>query len=224
MLISFEGIDGAGKSLLARGLVERLRDAGLAAKLLEKKAIPPLTPGSAQRLAHLRDAIWAEEQSEDVLGTHFSLYLLAAWYSAIGRCVSRDAGELAIIDGWYHRVVAKAFLRGGFDRAWLASLFEHIPRPAYTILLDIDPGLSFDRKRTFTASELGHWDGCRSGELRRDFISYQRRVRSELLAAAREHGWVIVAQDGRAPDELLDQICTLLLDTLHPASAEREAM
>jgi len=206
MLVGFEGIDGAGKTVLARGLVERLEARGLPTRLLEKRAIPALPDAATRRLEQLRGAIWTEESGDDLLGTHFSLYLLAAWYSALARTIDVEGDEIAVVDGWFYRVVVKAFLRGGLDRTWLFSLFAHVPSPMVTVLVDIDPGLSFDRRRSFSASELGHWDGHRSGELRRDFIGYQRRVGAELRELARAMGWLVVHQDGRSLEHLLDEI------------------
>lgn len=205
MLIAFEGIDGSGKTSLARCLVDRALARGDRARYIDRRGLPALADGPRAQLRGLRDAIWPpqHEQTEDPFGTHFSLYALAAWYSALARhAIPQDRHELVVIDGWYHRVIIKAALRAGLDRSWLHSLFAHIPDPDRVVLVDLPPELSYARRSTFSASECGRWDGHRSEDPRHDFIAYQTRVRSELLTMANQLHWLVVSQRGESPEQL----------------------
>lgn len=216
MLVVLEGIDGAGKTSLAKGLVTRLEQRGRSCRLQEKKAIPALPPATTRRLALLQRAIWTDEEESDLLGTHFSLYLLAAWYSAFApRIDARDS--LTVVDGWFYRVIVKAHLRARLDLEWLHSLFAHLPQPDRTVLVDIEPRLAFSRRSGFKASELGHWDSRSSGTIAEDFVSYQSQVRSALLDMASEKQWCTVVQDGRTLDALLDELEAVVLGTFESA-------
>lgn len=213
MLVVLEGIDGAGKTSLARGLTARLEQRGLSCRLQEKKAVPALPPAATRRLSLLQQAIWTDEDESDILGTHFSLHLLAAWYSAVGPRMD-VRGSLVVVDGWFYRVVVKAHLRGQLDPEWLHSLFAHLPQPRCTVLVDIEPRLAFSRRSGFKASELGHWDNRSSGTVADDFISYQSQVRSALLDMAAKGQWRTVSQDGRALDVILDELEAVVLELL----------
>lgn len=141
-MVAVEGIDGAGKTLLCAALAERLRGHGLRVHLLDRRTLATEADFAGRRMAELRGVIWPAEAepSDDALGTHVYLYLLAAWFVGLSRLtrgiVARH--DIVLTDGSFYRVVAKAHARAGLDRDWLFGLFAHALRPDRVLLLDLD--------------------------------------------------------------------------------------
>jgi len=92
MLIAIEGIDGAGKTYIARKLARHLNDRGYNGRYLNKSDIKFGDDFADGRLRLLKETIWPEhgEPKQDLLGTHFYLFLLASWFSAMGQVLRRD--------------------------------------------------------------------------------------------------------------------------------------
>lgn len=213
MIVAIEGIDGSGKSLLARLLAERLGARGHEATLIEKHSLALPADFAGRRMAELRAILWPDEPepSADALGTEFYLFLLAGWFAGLDRMIgaSRER-QVLIADGSHYRVIAKAHLRGGFDIGWLESLFARAPRPDLVLLLDIDPASAWRRRALFKATEIGRWDGQASAP-EAAFRAYQGRVRELLLAFAGRHGWPVIAQDAATcPEAAADAAETFL--------------
>lgn len=196
LLVAIEGIDGAGKTHVARVLAERLRARGLRVLILDKHEARFGNTFADRRLELLREAIWPREPEpdEDVLGTHFFLFLLAAWFAGLKRLVASAAScDVLVTDGTYFRVVAKAHVRAGFDLAWLLSLFDDALLPDCIALLDLDPAQAWTRRPSFKATEVGRWDGF-AAEPEQAFRDYQGKVRGVLLSLAAARGWAVVRQ------------------------------
>jgi thymidylate kinase len=213
LLVSVEGIDGAGKTHVSRLLAERLRARGLHVDVLDKHEARFGDTFADSRLDLLRAAIWPREPEpdEDVLGTHFSLFLLAAWLAALKRLVAAAAPcDVRITDGTYFRVVAKAHVRSSLAIDWLLSLFEDALEPDCIALLDIDPAQAWLRRPSFKATEVGRWDGF-AGEPRQAFVSYQGKVRAVLLSFAEERGWAVVRQTASSDP---DHVCSAVEEAL----------
>lgn len=199
MLIAFEGIDGAGKTTAAASLCACLQGEGVDARSIAKSSIDCDDPQARAVLATLRELIWQPagfEPSRDVLGTHYYVYLNAAWYAAFDRC--REAARqwpdgVVCVDGWYYRAIVKAHLRSGLDIGWLETLFGHIRPPDAVVLLDIDPALAWRRRKTFKPTELGRWDGY-AGEAFSAFCACQGQIRTCPLAYAYVLGWHVIEQ------------------------------
>lgn len=211
MIVAFEGIDGAGKTLASRLLQERLAARGLRVHLLERDGVAFGDRFTDQRLAALRGIIWPHEPEPeaDPLDASFYLFLLAAWFAALrsyAATVLAPHHDVVIVDRSYFRVVAKAHLRIGSDIAWLLSLFAGALQPDLVILLDIDPALAWQRRSEFRATEIGRWDGF-GDDAAQAFCGYQGKVRATLRAMAEERGWPVETQtEALSPSALADRI------------------
>lgn len=204
MLVAIEGIDGAGKTHIARKLAPYLNDRGYDARYLNKSDISLGDDFADSRLGLLREIIWPErgEPAQDLLGTHFYLFLLASWFSAVGQVLHREQSSgdrVTVMDGSHYRVVAKAHCRARIDLTQLFRLFAQAAEPDLVVLLEIDPHVSWRRRTAFKETEIGRWDGY-CGDPREAYCAYQSAIQQLLLHMARERGWLVVRQDETTRD------------------------
>lgn len=223
-MVAVEGIDGAGKTLLCAALAERLRGHGLRVHLLDRRTLATEADFAGRRMAELRGVIWPAEAepSDDALGTHVYLYLLAAWFVGLSRLtrgiIARH--DIVLTDGSFYRVVAKAHARAGLDRDWLFGLFAHALRPDRVLLLDLDPALAWQRRSDFKATEIGRWDG-QDGDARSGFVTYQGVIRAALLDFAAGARWSVLAQDAATtPHALAGAAASALSDLIRPSRTD----
>ncbi|MFD5483306.1 dTMP kinase [Streptomyces hawaiiensis] len=195
MLIVLEGIDGSGKSTVARLVADELDPDGTY-RATEKKSIGPADPATEARAAALRDLIWfSPEEQGDTYGAAHWILLIASWYAGLARLRPELADghpdTVAVMDGWYYRNIAKTLAREPLDSHWVESLFAPVPEPALTVLLDVAPDVAWSRRATFKETELGRWDG-HTGPPRDSFRAYQSVVRDGLLRMAAERNWLVL--------------------------------
>ncbi|POX58217.1 hypothetical protein C3492_39225 [Streptomyces sp. Ru62] len=200
MLIVLEGIDGSGKSTVARLAARELAPDRTPAG---KKDLAAPDPGTAARAGLLRELIWSSpERQGDTYGAAHWILLIASWYAGLARLRPGLADEdtVTVMDGWYYRNIAKTLVREPLDAHWVESLFAPVPEPALTVLLDVAPEVAWSRRDDFKDTELGRWDGF-TGPPRESFRAYQSVVRDELLRMAKERGWLVLTPDPDDPPE-----------------------
>jgi thymidylate kinase len=147
------------------------------------------------------------------MGTHYYLFLLAAWFAALETQLlkrSRLRDDVLIFDGWYYRVAVKAELRSQLSEEWIDTLFRNVDEPDMVVLLDIDPATAWRRRTSFSPSELGRWDGL-IGDDRSNFCTYQGRIRERLLSLAGKKKWLVLRQtDHSTPETMVEEIISAL--------------
>ena len=137
LLIAFEGLDQSGKQTQAELLRDRLIAASRAVKLL---SFPDYgTPIGEEIERALRGA---RNYAPDVMQL---LYVANRyeWRTEIER--RRSDGEILICDRYLASSIAYGEAQG-LDAAWLADVQRFLPAPALTIVLDIPPEVSLQRK------------------------------------------------------------------------------
>ncbi len=128
-LISIEGIDGSGKTTLAKALVERLQGNGRAAIYTKEPFTPELTAViermgwddpimltllfSADRRIHVK---WMEEQGAEIVVTDRYVHSTIAYQSAMG-----------------------------IEEEWITLVNSKFPQPNLTVLLDVNPNVAMSR-------------------------------------------------------------------------------
>jgi thymidylate kinase len=210
--LCFEGIDGAGKSTMAAGLVERLRTAGVDAVLVHKTVAPNDDPFARRQFAQLKAALWDYPKDADIaaLGNRHWLHLLAAWYAALDACVVQRhlaAGRWVVSDGWFYKYLLRFALKPEIGEGQAAICFEGLSRPDTVYYLDVPPAVAYRRRAEFQPSELGAFDGVQ-GDARACYLAYQGRVRAAYQRLASERGWHSIDAGAHSPPDLLDTLPT----------------
>jgi len=185
LLIAFEGLDQSGKETQASRLRERLAALGRAVELLEFPDY--LTPISLEIERALRGE---RDYPADVL----QLLYIANRYEHRARMEDLlDRGVIILCDRYLASSVAYGEAQG-VDAGWLFDVQRHLPQPALTVLLDINPETAVRRK----ARERDRFE--------RD-LELQTRVRASYLRQARQAAWCLV--DGERPvDQVADDVAS----------------
>ncbi|KEO61709.1 dTMP kinase [Thioclava indica] len=192
MFISFEGIDGSGKSTQARVLAESLRARGLDVVLTRE---PGGSPGAEEirRLVLEGDPDRWSAQTEILLFT-------AARRDHLERVIepALAAGKVVICD----RFADSTRMYQGLSRGDLRALVDQLHslmiarEPDLTILIDIDPAVGLARAKGRQGSE----------ERFEDFgLGLQQKMRAGFLDLAREFAPRFAVIDGARTSEIIAQ-------------------
>jgi len=220
VIVALEGIDGAGKTVVGELLMRRLVAKGVRAEHFDKHRFEFGAGWVNDRMRELRAIIWPTEREpdQDRLGTHFYLFLLAAWFCGLRQVIAPHLSrscDVVIMDGSYYRVIAKAHRRYDLPIPWLLSLFSNALEPDCIVLLDLDPAVAWTRRAAFKATELGRWDGVLATDPRQAFCRYQSDIRQTLRQLAHDRGWLVVDQSATtAPADLASIIEQVIVDRM----------
>lgn len=179
MFITFEGIEGSGKSLQIDRAVEHLRSRGIRCLVTREPGGTPF--GAAVRQILLNAAGPRREPMSELL-----LYL-ADRYQHLRELVEPALrGGLTVISDRYHDATrayqgaARGVPRQVIDQ--LAALLQ-IPEPDRTVLLDAEPEVGLRRARSRNESGGAVAD---EGRFEAEDLSFHRAVRNAYLDLARE--------------------------------------
>jgi len=209
--ITFEGIEGSGKSTQIARLAERLDDAG-------EPAVVTREPGGSPLGRRLRSLLLGGEIARIEPIAEMLLYV-ADRAQHLREFVEPTlaSGTHVLCDRYLDATLAYQGHARGLDLELIRRLHETPPldrRPHRTILLDLDPELGLERalrrneERRIEASE---------GRYEREALGFHRRVREGYLslAEAEPFRFRIVAAEG-STDEIAARVADLLSD-LFPA-------
>mgnify|MGYP002629671402 CR=1 FL=1 len=168
-LIAFEGLDQSGKQTQAERLLAAFRSAGRTAEFL---TFPEYTTAIGTEIGHALNG--ERDYAPDTLQL---LYIanrfefrprIAAWLAE---------GTMVVCDRYLASSIAYGEAQG-IDAAWLADVQRHLPPPALTLLLDLQPDASLSRKQVAR------------DKFERDLPLLGRVRESYLRQAASTPGWV----------------------------------
>ena len=213
ILVCFEGLDGAGKTTIARSVTNTLLNAGFPARLVERKDPDCDSDELTSRLELLKQLIWDYgEVPITELGDYHALHNMASWFSAIDYRKVRPLlkrGSMVIADNWYYKFYSRFRLKPGIDPNLLQAAFSHLTRPDLVFFLDVTPEVAARRKVHFGKGETGFFDGYGEPGYA-TFIKYQQNVRNVMKQLAREEGWLSIEVNEKSPE----QISSLVVDTI----------
>ena len=137
-LIAFEGLDQSGKQTQAERLVQALRERGRDVRFLSFPDYATSIGGEIGRALH-----GERDYAPDTLQL---LYVAnrSEFRPAIQSAVA--AGGIVVCDRYLASSVAYGEAQG-LDPDWLMTIQRHLPQPSLTILLDIPPEASLQRKQ-----------------------------------------------------------------------------
>ena len=138
-LISFEGIEGVGKSTQITLIQEWLKTKGLSSKLIRE-------PGSTEFGEKIRDLLLSNDSD---ISAHTELLLMfAARAEMVNEHMVNSKEDIILCDRYFHASIAYQ----GYGRKLSLELIENLiqnincPIPDLTIIYDLDVRLGFKRK------------------------------------------------------------------------------
>ncbi len=169
--ITFEGVDGAGKSTQVALLVERLRAEG-------REVVQLREPGGTAISEKIRAILL--DPANDEMSPECELLLFEASRAQLVREVIEPAvarGAIVVCDRFYDSTHAYQAGGRGFDDTLVRRANELGSCglvPALTIVLDMDPEDAYER-----AGQRGEHD-----RMEAEGLAFQQRVRADYLALA----------------------------------------
>lgn len=205
--ISLEGIEGAGKSTLARALGALLTERGLKVRLTRE-------PGGTPLAERLRTLV-LERGAERISAEAETLLMFAARAVHVENLIrpALGQGEWVICDRFTDATRAYQGAGRGVDAALIERLAESVHGtlwPHRTLLLDlpVEVGLSRARGRAAAGDRFEDED-----------LQFFERVRARYLAlAASEPARVRVLDAGGAPDAVATRALAAIADLLPGAT------
>jgi dTMP kinase len=185
--VTFEGIEGAGKSTLAQGLYDHLSREGWPVKLTRE-------PGGSAVGEAIR-AILANPEFKEITPLTEVLLLSASRSQLVEQFIRPQLGEgnIVICDRFFDSTRAyQGFGRQVHQReiGELADMCTWGVKPDLTLLIDIDPELGLGRVRTRSVQSLTQMDRFENMD-----FGFHERVRE---------GFLEIAQDEPARFRILD--------------------
>ncbi|EDP75736.1 dTMP kinase [Hydrogenivirga sp. 128-5-R1-1] len=186
MLITFEGIDGSGKTTQSKKLYEFLREKGLDVSLYRE-------PGGTPLGEELRDILINKELNER---TELLLFEGARTQLVLERLKpDMERGMVVILDRFTDSTLAYQGYGRGLDLEFVKKLNEFASfgiKPDITFLLDIEPETAVGRIRE---------------KSRFDNVDFLKKVREGFLEIARkESERVVVLDTHRGEEEVFGDI------------------
>ena len=194
-LITFEGVEGVGKSTQINLVLDWLKTKGFSTKLLRE-------PGSTNFGEQIRELLLSKESN---ISAHTELLLMfAARSEMIKEHLSDSKEDFILCDRYYHASIAYQ----GFGRKLSLDLINFLingincPTPDLTIIYDLDVKTGFERKANDVIDRIES-----SG------INFFEDVRKGYQQLAKDRSEVQIL-DASKPIELISQQTKTLVERL----------
>jgi len=212
MFITFEGIEGSGKSTQAEMLAENLRRRGLD-PLLSKE------PGGSPLGGQLRRILLDTASTDLTEEAELFLYLAdRAQHVAQVLMPALERGRVVIVDRYTDSTLAYQGCGRGVHPEAIPELNRIASRGVYpdlTFVLDLEAREGLERARGRNAENGAHEA---EGRFEAEDLAFHQRVRQEFLRLAEVHPQRIRLMDGSAP---VQSVQATVLETVEAKLAER---
>ncbi|MFZ2960653.1 MAG: hypothetical protein WA705_27550 [Candidatus Ozemobacteraceae bacterium] len=202
-IICLTGIDGCGKSTHLKTISRRLAE--------EKKVTAAfLTVWDISRNKRYQSHSFISDKEAiyrylaTLHGGARMLFIAHALMESL-ELLLEEKPDVILADGYWYKYLFSESLHGlGVD--WLLKAVTGFPEPHKCVLLDIPAERSWARKPGITPYECGM---AEPGE--KTFLSFQTRLRQEMLRYARGKNWSVISVD-RPVNDVADELWKLLKD------------
>lgn len=191
--ITFEGIDGSGKTTQMHLLAERLRNQG-------RLVLETVEPGGTAIGAQIR-RILLDSANQDLRPTAELLLYFASRAQNVDQCIlpALESGKIVLCDRFTDSTLAyQGHARGLGEQAVLAldPIACHGLTPDLTLLIDVDvaSGLARMQARNAGAAVL-------EGRMDEQPVEFHRKVRDAYLVLAKQYASRFRLIDGRGSPE-----------------------
>ena len=177
-LIIIEGIDGSGKTTLAKELSKRITNS----IFLSKKTIDANTEFQKNFMDMIKFPLWNNKSNNiDEIDEESWMYLHMLWYHMVQEFVLKrylkSSLDYIIMDGWYYKFLARHMVNDKMNIELVLSLFSRLFKGDTVIMLDVSPNICYQRKGHPSPSECGiHKHMQKEYDDYVSFCSYQHEV------------------------------------------------
>lgn len=177
LFITFEGMEGCGKSTQIHLLAEELKLAG-------REIVVTRSPGGTPVAERIRAILKTRTDSED-LAPETELLLFGACHAQMTRTLITpvlERGAILLCDRFFDSTTAYQGYARGLDMDMVLRVNRFacgFVQPDLTLLLDIDPVQGIERSRNRAALETDRFDS--------EKMKFHRDVRAAFLDLAEKH-------------------------------------
>ena len=205
MFVSFEGVEGAGKTTQIAKLAARLRESGRQDILTTREPGDGPLGSELRRLAlHPPQGVFVEPRAE-------LLIMLADRAQHVGRVIQPHlaAGGIVLCDRYADSSLAYQGYGRDLDLGQIRLLNFYATnglKPDLTVLLDLDPAVGLARQKERNVME-------------EEALPFHQRIRAGflVLAAAEPDRWRVVNSD-RSPEAVHEEIWAAVQGKINPRS------
>jgi len=192
MLISFEGIEGAGKSTQ----INLLQDYYLKKN---KEVLMLREPGSTEVGESIREILLS---TKNVISDNTELLLMfAARAQLLDQIIKKNIDKVILIDRYFHASIAYQGYGRGLDISKINQLIQitECIQPDYTFLLDISPEDGFRRK-----------SGDKMDRIESAGIEFFNKVRNGYLELAQNNNYMHVISSTQTEQNIHEEIVNII--------------
>jgi dTMP kinase len=202
LFVTFEGIEGSGKSTQARLLLDALIEQGVSAEAVHE-------PGGTPLGQRIREILLDRAQADMTVAAELLLY--EASRAQLVRAViapALEAGRTVLCDRYVDSTVAYQAFGRGIPRAMVDAANEVATgglMPALTFLLDVEARIGLERL------------GQERDRIESEPLEFHERVRAGFLAVAACDPARFLVLDGTQPADVLARaVAGRVLDSVQP--------